>query len=399
MLKILTLSTLYPDVTRPRLGPFVERQTRELAGHPDVELQVVSPVGLPPWPLTLHPHYRGLADLADSGTWNGVSVHRPRFLHMPGTSGRFDPAAMVRAVIPMLDALRPDFAFDIIDAEYFFPDGPAAIALGRHFGVPVSIKARGSDIHLWGRAPATAMHVKQTGNAADGLLAVSPALKTDMVALGMPSDKIRVHFTGVDKALFGQIDRATARERLAIGGPLILSVGTLTERKGQAILIEALSHIPGAMLAFAGHGPDRAALEAQALSSRLADRVRFLGSIDHEDMALWLAAADVMALATQSEGLANAWVEALASGTPVVTTNVGGAPDVIRTDTAGRLVPRTAMAFASAIGEILARPPDADLVKREATPFDWSTNRDALYAHLSQLVSGYSPRNASDRHP
>lgn len=396
---MLTLSTLYPDATRPRLGPFVERQTRELAGHPDVELHVVSPIGLPPWPLALHPHYRGLAGLPRSETWNGVAIHRPRFRHLPKTQGRFDAAAIARALTPVLTNIRRDFAFDVIDAEFFFPDGPAAVALGRHFGVPVSVKARGSDIHLWGQSPATSDQVRQAGCDADGLLAVSPALKADMVALGMPEARIAVHYTGVDRTLFGQIDRDVARSKLGIDRQLLLSIGTLNERKGHGLLIDALSQLPDVMLAIAGQGPDRASLEAQARSQGMADRVRFLGSLDHETIALWLAAADVFALATASEGLANVWVEALASGTSVVTTNVGGAPEVIRTPVAGRLVPRTARAFAEAIAEILASPPDASSVKAEAARFDWTVNRDALYAHLSALVSEYSPQHASDRRP
>jgi teichuronic acid biosynthesis glycosyltransferase TuaC len=399
LLKVLTLATLYPDATRPRLGPFVERQTRELAAHPDVDLQVVSALGLPPWPLTLHRHYRALSRLPLRDQWEGIDVHRPRFLHLPGTGGRFDAKAMARVLIPILNEVRTDFAFDVIDAEYFFPDGPAAVALGRHFGVPVSIKARGSDIHFWGRSPGTAAQVREAGQKADGLLAVSPALKADMIALGMAEDRIKVHYTGVDRTVFDRFSRDDARAQLDVDGPLIVSVGTLNERKGHAILIDALSRLPGVTLAIAGQGPDRASLEAQVQSQGLADRVSFLGSIDHEHIALWLAAANVFALPTESEGLANVWVEALASGTPVVTTDVGGAPDVIRSPVAGRLVPRTAHAFADAIAEILASPPLAAQVKAEAAQFDWSTNRDTLYAHLTTLVSGYNPPNASARHP
>ena len=78
MLRVLTLSSLYPDATRPNFGGFVERQTRGLSKHPDVQLEVVAPVGVPPWPLSRHPHYRRLAALPRREEWKGVRVHRPR---------------------------------------------------------------------------------------------------------------------------------------------------------------------------------------------------------------------------------------------------------------------------------------------------------------------------------
>src|SRR3546814_12508070 len=83
--------------------------------------------------------------------WKGLATLRPRFLTLPGTGGRRHVAALVRALVPVIDALRESFAFDVIDAEFFFPDGPAAIALGQRYGVPVSTKARGADIHHWGQ--------------------------------------------------------------------------------------------------------------------------------------------------------------------------------------------------------------------------------------------------------
>jgi teichuronic acid biosynthesis glycosyltransferase TuaC len=244
MLRVLTLTTLFPNTNRPRLGCFVERQTLGLAAHPDVDLRIVSPVGLPPWPLSRHPHYRGSASLPAEEMWHGVPLYRPRFVHLPGMQGRFDAGAMTRSLIPLLETVRRDFAFDVIDAEYFFPDGPAAVVLGRHFGVPVSIKARGSDIHVWGRGPATAAQVTAAGQAADGLLAVSNPLKDDMVALGMPADRITVHYTGVDRGLFTAQTREQARHTIGIAGPLVICAGTLSARKGQSVLIEALKDLP-----------------------------------------------------------------------------------------------------------------------------------------------------------
>jgi teichuronic acid biosynthesis glycosyltransferase TuaC len=79
MLRVLTLSTLYPDSARPAFGLFVERQTLALAARPGVEVEVVAPAGLPLWPLTLHPHYRAKARLPAKERRNGLAVHRPRF--------------------------------------------------------------------------------------------------------------------------------------------------------------------------------------------------------------------------------------------------------------------------------------------------------------------------------
>ncbi len=383
MLRVLTLSTLFPDATRPTFGPFVERQTLGLAAHPGVELRVVAPIGLPPFPLSALARYAPLRTLPVLEQWQGLTVHRPRFAHLPGLS-RFDPATLTSALLPLLRDIRRDFAFDVIDASFFWPDGPAAVALGRAFGVPVSIKARGADIHYWGgRFPAL---VTGAAQGAQGLLAVSSALKSDMVAMGMPGDRITVHYTGIDKGVFAVADRAAAKAALGIAGPLIVSVGALIERKGQRFVIDALPALPDATLVLIGKGEDEAALRAQAASRGVADRVRFTGAIPAPEIASWLAAADVMALPSASEGLANAWVEALASGTPVVTCDIGGARELIDRPEAGRLVARDAGQIASAIADLLAAPPARDAVAATVERFSWAANAAALHAHLMRVA-------------
>ncbi len=386
MLRVLTLATLFPDKTRPRLGPFVERQTLGLAAHPDVELQVVSPIGLPPFPIRLHSHCRGFSSVPQVDDWKGLRVHRPRFLHLPGTKGRFDAGALARRLTPILTEIRRTFPFDIIDAEFFFPDGPAAVALGAHFAVPVSIKARGADIHFWGQTPATATQVRTAGQSASGLLAVSEALKDDMVRLGMPEDRITVHYTGVDLAKFTVQDRAAAKSAFGISGPLIVTVGALIPRKGQSLVIDALPHLPEAKLVLIGDGEDRSRLGQQAAALGVADRVRFTGNLPHEEIATWLCAADVMALPSASEGLANAWVESLACGTPIVITNAGGAHEVLTNENAGRIVERTASGVLAGVTSVLATPPSRNACRQIAERFTWGRNTEALFRHLSLLV-------------
>lgn len=387
MLRVLTLSSLFPDASRPNFGVFVERQTLGLAAHPDVELKLVAPLGLPPWPLGRRGHYAPLAALPQHELWKSVETWRPRFLNLPGTQGRFHAAMLTRALAPVLARIRRNFAFDVIDASFFFPDGPAAVALGQRFGVPVSIKARGADIHHWGRAPATAKQVIAAGRAADGLLAVSEAMKADMVALGIPADRIRVHHTGVDLVRFAPRDPIQAKATLGIDGPLVVSVGALIPRKGHDIVIDALAALPGVQLRIAGEGPERPRLAAQIGRLGLGERVKLLGSVAHGELPALLAAGDVMALASASEGLANAWVEALASGTPIVIPDAGGAAEVVTSPEAGRIVTRTADAFAAAIRELLAAPPTRDRVRAAAAGFTWEANTAALYHHLAGLVA------------
>ncbi len=382
MLRVLTLSTLFPDATRPNFGVFVERQTLGLAAEPNTLVTVVSPVGLPPW-LLRRPYHRALAATPLMETWKRLTVHRPRFLAPPGTNGRWHATLLARAVEPVLDRLAGDF--NVIDASFFFPDGPAAVALGRRYGVPVSVKARGADIHHWGRVRRA--QVLAAGQVADGLLAVSEAMKADMGALGLPAERIRVHRTGIDHDRFHPNGRAEARAALGIGGPLVLSLGALIERKGHAIVLDAVARLPGVTLLIAGDGPDRTALRAQAERRGISDRVRLLGPVPHAELPDLLRAADAMALASASEGLANAWVEALACGTPIVITDAGGAGEVITTPAAGRIAARTPDAFAAAIAELLADPPTAEDVARTAEPFSWDRNARELREHLAGLVA------------
>ena len=392
MLRVLTLSTLFPDASRPTFGIFVERQTLGLAAHPDVELKVVAPVALPPTGLARrHPAYRSLANLPAREIWKGLDIYRPAFPTLPIVGGRINPWSMWWTLIPLLDAIRADFPFDVIDTEFFYPDGPAAVRLGRRLGVPVSIKARGTDIQMWGRMPLCRQMVATAGRRADGMLAVSAALREEMIALGMPGERIRVHHTGVDQAKFQPRDRAAAKAAIGVEGPLVATIGYLIPRKGQSLLLEAMAALPGVTLLIAGDGPDRDVLAGRIAALGLGDRVRLLGPQPHDALPGLLAAADVMALPSSSEGLANVWVEALACGTPIVITDVGGARGVVDRPAAGRLVARTPDAIAEGIRSVLTDPKPQAEVAEAARRFTWERNTETLYEHLRELAGSHVP--------
>ena len=250
-LRVLSIATLFPDAARPNFGLFVEKSLRALAAQPHIALTVVAPVGLPPFPLSLHERYRALRSLPRTEQWNGLTVHRPRFTLIPRYGARFNAAKVARAVLSTARG-QP---FDVIDAQFFYPDGPAAMRVATALGLPFSVKARGADISHFGHDPATSEQVIAAGRSAAGLLAVSEAMRRDMAAIGIDAAKIAVHYTGIDSARFHPGDRAAARTALSMGdAPAIATVGALIPRKGQALVIEALPSLPGVHYWLAGAG-------------------------------------------------------------------------------------------------------------------------------------------------
>lgn len=387
-LRVLSLSTLYPNPQTPNFGVFVQRQMEAAAATGEVEIVVVNAVGLPPFPLSLHPRYRALAKLPAREERGGVTILRPHFRLLPAIGGPFNARALARAVLPLARRLHRVQPFDLIDAQFFYPDGPAAVRIAKALGLPSSIKARGADIHHWGTARGTAGQVLAAGKAASGLLAVSAGLADDMAALGMDHHRITLHRTGIDRSVFRPLERTIARTALGLAAevPVLATVGALIPRKGQVFAIDALVHLPGAVLLLAGAGPDEAALRAQAERLGLADRVRFLGPVPHAKLPSVLAAADVFVLPTASEGLANAWVEALACGVPVVTTPLPGAKELITDPALGRFAYRDGASIARAVTEILIAPPLTEDVTRGAGGFSWEANAAQLIAHWRRLA-------------
>ncbi|QJB70515.1 glycosyltransferase [Parasphingorhabdus halotolerans] len=388
-LNILTLATLFPNASAPNFGIFVERQTAELASRAEADVTVVNPVGLPPWPISQLAQYSALAGLPEHEEWNGLNVHRPNFTLVPKVGGSRNPKAIAAAVLPLLKHLHGKQPFDLIDAEFFYPDGPAAMRLSQALDIPFTIKARGADIHHWGVDPKCRAQILEAANQASALLAVSQALKQDMINLGMDGDKIALHYTGLDQQKFKPVDRAAAKAKLDVAGPLFICAGALIKRKNQALAIEALTAFPGATLLIAGKGEEEASYRALAAKLDVAERVRFLGSVPHDELPALVAASDIAVLVSKSEGLANAWVEALSCGTPIIISEAGGARELVRSDIAGRIVAQDVGAIIGAIRSVLAAPPSQGDVRATVSHFSWQNNGDQLLEIFRKVTTAF----------
>jgi glycosyltransferase involved in cell wall biosynthesis len=182
--------------------------------------------------------------------------------------------------------------------------------------------------------------------------------------------------------------RAELRRSLGVEGPLLATAGRLTPQKALDVAFAALQELAGATLLVVGDGEERARLEQSARTLAVADRVRFLGARPREEVLRVLRAADAAVLSSDWENFPHAVVEALAVGTPVVATTVGGVPEVVQDGVNGLLVPPgDGAALAVALRRVLGEP---ELRERLAAAAPKSVERfgiGATYGRLEELLA------------
>jgi glycosyltransferase involved in cell wall biosynthesis len=178
-------------------------------------------------------------------------------------------------------------------------------------------------------------------------------------------------------------------------GTTLLSVGNLVANKGHDISLKALSAIPDATLVIIGDGIEKNSLIRLARDLGHVDRVRILPAMPQTELAEWYAAADVLVLATEREGIPNVIFEALACGTPVVATEVGGIGEVVTSTEAGILMrERSPEALADAVRRIVADPPSRSATSAYAKRFDWKNTTSGQQRIFDRILSTRRERSS-----
>jgi glycosyltransferase involved in cell wall biosynthesis len=372
-MKLLTFSTLFPNAQRPNHGIFVETRLRYLLATRQAESRVVAPV---PWFPFRHERfglYGKFASVPASEVRHGIEVTHPRYPVIPKVGMSAAPLLLAKAIKPAIGRVIDEgYDFDAIDAHYFYPDGVAAVMLGRYFNKPVVITARGTDINLVPQYALPRRMIRWAAENAAGMITVCNALKDEMVSLGIAPDRITPLRNGVDLDLFRPGDRQALRAERGMEGFTLMSVGHLEPRKGHELVIGAMPQLPDAQLYIAGSGPDRKKLEDLAQELKVTDRVRFLGPLPQSELRNWYGGADALVLASSREGWANVLLESMACGTPVVASNVWGTPEVVAAPEAGVLMAeRTAKGVADAVRRLRAEYPEHEATRRYAERFSW----------------------------
>ena len=407
MADLVVFSTLFPSAARPGAGLFIRERMFRVAQHRS--LVVVSPQ---PWfpgqslIRWLRPGYRPYAPALE--TQQGIRVYHPRFFSVPGMFRQLDSWSMALGSFLLLKRLKTE-GVRLIDAHFTYPDGEAATRLGRWLSLPVTVTLRGTEVPH-SKNPALRPSLSRALKAAAYVFSVSASLRRLAIELGATPDKTEVVGNGVDTLRFHPVDRAEARRRYGLpdNAQVLISVGGLVERKGMHRVIDCLPALITQMphlhyLIVGGGSPEgdmRAELDAQVSRLGLADRVHFLGPLPPDDLKWPLSASDVFVLSTRNEGWANVFLEAMACGLPVVSTNVGGNAEVVCREELGSIVPfGDATALQAALNAALSKDWDRKAIIEYAQDNQWDKRVEQLLRVFALLLDSSHQADAAPVRP
>jgi teichuronic acid biosynthesis glycosyltransferase TuaC len=402
-LRVLTVTRIFPNQVEPLACAFARQLLSALSRRCEVEVLAAIPYLAGSSLLGDRTRPGRLTRVPDHEEIDGIHVEHPRVPYLPGVASLPALAPMnaplyLAGLLPHVRKLRG--RFDVVLGTYLYPDACAAAALARMLGLPYVIKTHGTDVNVVSEWTSIRPILGPVLRSAAWSIGVSAPMVDTLVRLGAPEDRTVLLGNGVDRGLFHPIDKGEARRALGLpeDGRLIVYVGRLEEAKGLRELGEAFEAITfaGAQrgageklhLALVGEGslgPELAAL-AGRVNAFGKGRMLLVSGKPLPEVARYVGASDLLALPSYNEGTPNVVLEALACGTPVVATSVGGIPDVVTHGKTGVLVPpRDAEALTAGILEALGHSWDTGAIVASA-PASWDESAARLHAMLTSAT-------------
>jgi len=355
----------------------------------------MAPVGMVDY---THPDHKLFGNWTLPEQWSDgpLEILHPRWLYPPG-GGFLNPILLSSQLRKPLMMLRKTFPFELIDAHFGYPDGIAAARLASALSVPYMVTLRGNEtMHC--RNHRVRDQLAHSLQGAARVVAVSEALRQFAISLGAAPERVKTIPNGIDRKVFYPRDRACCREMhgFAMGEPIVLSAGSLIERKGHHRVVEAVAElhrqgVPARLLIAGGPGREGSFAARQIRDTvakhGMTESVTFLGELKAEKLAEVMSAANVLCLASTREGWPNVVHEALGCGTPVVATAVGAVPDMLASPERGTIVlSNDQKTLSDALIEALRRNWDRQRIAEWAHARDWESVADEVLKEIQHII-------------
>ena len=376
-MRVLFISSIFPNAVQPDLGIFSLHIVREMALK--AEVRVIAPVpslGLFNF-VDRFKKYRTDLPIPETETIEGVTVYHPSYFAAPGM-GFLHHITMQGVLEPLIKEVHDEWHIDAVNCHWLFPDGVAVQRVCHKLGIPVMLTALGCDLNRYARLPARRRPIRQALVETGKVSVLNQQMAKKCLDLGVSPQKLCIIPNGVNLGQFSIKDPQTCR--LALGlpadGKIVLFVGSLVEVKNVENLIRAFKLVTEGrknaklVLVGSGHLHDDLLLSARSLG--IGEFVDFVGQVNHELLSDWMNAADCLCLPSIREGHPNVMMEALACGVPVVASLTGSIPDFIN-DANGLTIrhPQNYLEISEKILSCLSLDYDREQVRQSISAFSW----------------------------
>lgn len=359
-MRVAVITRYFPTSPEPWAGHSAYQTLKFLAQR--CEVKVFYPES--EYPPLLTPKSRAGRKIDFGYRPAGVDVEYIGYPALPAVSRPLNGWSAARSILSRVRAWQPEIILNYV----VYPDGDAALRVARALKVPFAVTAIGSDLNVI--PPLCDGLTRRVLRKADFTITVSGDLLKTARRLGVPADRSSAVLNGCDTAIFHQRDRSEARAALNIAADeeAIVYVGRLDMAKGLGELVAAVAALamrrPRLHCYIVGDGPARAALAESIAALGAGSHATLVPSCATDGVAQWMAAADLVTLPSYREGCPNVVIEALASGRPVVASNVGGIPELMDHEDGRLIPPRDAVSLEQALDEVLAQDWDAGAISR-----------------------------------
>lgn len=359
------LSHMFPNALAPLVSPFMVERAKALSAL--VDLEIVAPVSFFPFFRTNVPPQVELFD--------GLNVIHPRYLAFP-------PALWSLRWVPYLAMLKKNLRkraleSDILHIEWIYPDAYAAVQYVKNKDVKTVGVVHGNEaFEYYGPKSYRQKHI-ETFALLDKIIVVSADLKSKLIEkYFVKPEKITAILNGVDVGKFPirNLDKARESLGLPINSLIGVCVARLSEEKNLDVLIRAVAKLKdeSPSIYIVGDGPLKSELQEFIDHCGVDGKVKLVGSVAHDEVAMWLNAGDFFCLPSQREGCPVVIHEALACGRPIISTTVGAIPDLICHEDYGLLCPPSDVdALADLLKKAVSRTWDNEKISAYGKQFTW----------------------------
>ncbi len=392
-MRVLVVSSMFPNRQLPNLGIWVKEQTDLLSKHNPVS--VVSPTPYVPntrlfrksrWFI----HLQSYTEIPEREKICNTTVFHPRFfalrisdrsrLNIFGVASLIQVLLYLFSIVIFLIRNRDHIRkTEIIHAYGIIPDGFCAVILSKFVKKPVVLTILGGELYNNIQKLFLRGIMSYTLGKSSHIICVSEMLKdTALGVRGRINDRISVIPNGVNTTLFRPLPLKKIRRKLGLplDKKIILSVGNLSPLKGHKYLIEAtrlvLKKRQDITIVIVGSGVKEGKLKQLAVRLGLAETIIFVGQKKHEEVPAWMNTCNLFVLPSIKESFGVVIIEAMACGKPVVASRVGGVPEIISRDDLGILVePANPESLSKAILSALERKWLAELIRDYSRQYSW----------------------------